>query len=146
MSIEILQKRISVHLLKFQRNKKNIWLYIASINYISVDSTATIALVSQIVKVRRLNRAIGENLKLLYNYQCQICGENVGDRYGVHVVESHHITPFVESLNNDAKNQLIICPNHHRIVHRAAPVFKRNKLIFIYNNGVEEPILLNHHL
>ncbi|MDP4182285.1 MAG: HNH endonuclease [Bacillota bacterium] len=120
--------------------------YEASINYISVDSTATIASVSQIVKERRLNRAIGENLKLLYNYQCQICGENVGDRYGVHVVEAHHIDPFVESLNNDANNQLIICPNHHRIVHRAAPEFERKKLIFIYNNGIEERLLLNRHL
>jgi len=28
------------------------------------------------IKVRRLDRAIGENLKLLYNYKCQICGDN----------------------------------------------------------------------
>ncbi|HOL22779.1 MAG TPA: HNH endonuclease, partial [bacterium] len=52
--------------------------YEASINYNTVDPTATIAAVNQIVKIRKLNRAIGESLKLLYNYRCQICGENIG--------------------------------------------------------------------
>jgi len=89
------------------------------------------------VKIRKLNRAIGETLKLLYNYRCQICGENIGARYGVSIVES---------LNNNAENQVIICPNHHRIIHRARPVFNRRKLIFVYNNGVEERIILNQHL
>jgi 5-methylcytosine-specific restriction protein A len=46
--------------------------YEASINYNTVDHTATIAIVNQMVKVRKLNRAIGETLKLLYNYCCQI--------------------------------------------------------------------------
>ncbi len=120
--------------------------YEASINYNTVDPTATIAAVNQIVKIRKLNRAIGESLKLLYNYRCQICGENIGARYGVNIVESHHIDPFVESLNNNAENQVIICPNHHRIIHQARPVFDRRKLIFVYHNGVEERIVLNQHL
>jgi len=120
--------------------------YEASINYNTVDPNATIAAVNQIVKIRKLNRAIGESLKLLYNYRCQICGENISARYGVNVVESHHINPFVESLNNNSENQVIICPNHHRIIHRARPVFDRRKLIFVYHNGVEERIILNRHL
>jgi 5-methylcytosine-specific restriction protein A len=120
--------------------------YEASINYNTVDTTATIAAVNQIVKIRKLNRAIGESLKLLYNYRCQICRENIGEKYGVNIVESHHIDPFVESLNNNAENQVIICPNHHRIIHRAKPVFDRRKLIFVYHNGVKERIMLNQHL
>ena len=120
--------------------------YEASINYNTVDPDATIAAINQIVKIRKLNRIIGESLKLLYNYRCQICGENIGERYGVSIVESHHIDPFVESMNNNAENQVIICPNHHRIIHRARPVFDRRKLIFVYHNGVEERIVLNHHL
>jgi len=120
--------------------------YEASINYKTVDPDATIAIVNQIVKIRKLNRAIGETLKLLYNYRCQICGENISARYGVNIVESHHIDPFVESLNNNAENQVIICPNHHRIIHKARPVFDRRKLIFVYLNGVEERIMVNQHL
>lgn len=59
--------------------------YEASINYKTVDPDATIAIVNQIVKIRKLNRAIGETLKLLYNYCCQICGENISVRYGVNI-------------------------------------------------------------
>jgi 5-methylcytosine-specific restriction protein A len=120
--------------------------YEASINYNTIDPTATIATVNQVAKIRKLNRAIGETLKLLYNYRCQICGENISARYGVNIVESHHIDPFVESLNNNAENQIIICPNHHRIIHRARPVFDRRKLIFVYHNGLEERVILNQHL
>jgi 5-methylcytosine-specific restriction protein A len=120
--------------------------YEAKINYNITDPTATISTVNQIAKIRKLNRAIGESLKLLYGYRCQICGENIGENYGVHVVESHHINPFVESLNNDAENQLIICPNHHRIIHKAEPKFDRKKLIYVYQNGLIEPIKINLHL
>lgn len=122
------------------------WDYEASINCSIVDPNATIATLNQMVKIRKLNRAIGETLKLLYNYSCQICGNNISARYEVNVVESHHIDPFVESLNNNAENQIIICPNHHRIIHRAKPVFYRRKLIFVYHNGVEEKLVLNQHL
>jgi hypothetical protein len=59
--------------------------YEASINYNTVDPNATIAAVNQMVKIRKLNRAIGESLKLLYNYCCQICGENISVRYGVNI-------------------------------------------------------------
>jgi len=120
--------------------------YEASINYNTSDPNASIAIVNQIEKIRKLNRAIGETLKFLYNYCCQICGENISAKYGVYIVETHHIDPFVESLNNDAENQIIICPNHHSIIHKARPIFDRRKLIFVYHNGVEERIALNQHL
>lgn len=83
---------------------------------------------------------------MLYGYRCQICGENFGEKFGAHVVESHHINPFVTSMNTDASNQVIICPNHHRVIHRAEPVFDRNRFMFVYLSGVEEKLLINKHL
>ena len=71
-------------------------------------------------------------------YQCKIWSQ--------YRVESHHLDPFVKSLNNNAENQIIVCPNHHRIIHRARPVFDRRKLIFAYQNGVEDRIILNQYL
>ena len=100
----------------------------------------------KIVKIRKLNRAISESLKLLYKFQCQICGKNISSPYDVNVVESHHIEPFIKSLNNDSENILIVCPNHHRIIHKASPTFIRSKLTYIYQNGLEEKLLLNSHL
>ncbi|MCM1566684.1 MAG: hypothetical protein FNP40_15475 [Dehalobacter sp. 4CP] len=90
----------------------------AKFNYDIEDKTASILEDERIVKFRKLNRKIGENLKLLYGYRCQICGQYVGAEYGAKVAEAHHIDYFVQSLNNDANNQLIVCPNHHSIIHR----------------------------
>lgn len=100
----------------------------------------------QMVKVRKLNRKIGENLKLLYGYRCQLCGRVIGDEYGLHIAEAHHIEYFVNSLNNDANNQMIVCPNHHSIIHDANPTFDRKRMLYLFNNGVEERLVLNKHL
>ena len=94
----------------------------------------------QIVKIRKLNRKIGENLKLLYGYRCQICGQITGEKYGSHIAEAHHIDYFVNSLNNDANNQMIVCPNHHSVIHDANPIFIRKKMVYRYDNGMEEKI------
>lgn len=117
-----------------------------SVDYNLFDETARLEQRQQMVKIRRLNRAIGECLKELYNYQCQVCGANVSSKYDVSIVESHHLEPFVSSLNNNTSNQIVLCPNHHSVVHKAEPEFRRAKLMFIYKNGLEERISLNKHL
>lgn len=95
---------------------------------------------------RKLNREHGEALKRTYRYRCQICGRNFGEFYGVNLVDCHHIAPFSESLNNDASNLLIVCPNHHRIIHAAKPTFDRRRKLYLYPNGREEILQLNEHL
>lgn len=115
-------------------------------NYKEVDDSARIETKGQIVKIRRLDRAIGESLKLFYGYRCQICGDNFANKYNCVIAEAHHIVFFVSSLNNDASNIIVLCPNHHRIIHKANPVFEREKYSFIYPNGLEEKLILNKHL
>ena len=116
------------------------------INYEEKDVGAGIQVNQRLVKIRKLNRLIGENLKLLYGYRCQICEELIGEEFGSHIVEAHHIDYFVNSLNNDASNQMIVCPNHHSIIHDANPVFDRYKRMYVYANGVEQRLVLNKHL
>ena len=99
-----------------------------------------------LTKYRKLNRKIGEQLKKNYNFRCQICGRSIGEFYGVNLAECHHIEPFAESLNNDAANLLIVCPNHHRIIHIAEPTFDRERKIYLYPNGSMESLKLNDHL
>ena len=118
----------------------------AQFNFDVKDDTAGLKEKEQIAKVRKLNKKIGDNLKRLYGYRCQICGRLIGEEYGSHVVEAHHIDYFVKSLNNDASNQLIVCPNHHSIIHDVDPVFDRKRLLYIYSNGFEEKLILNQHL
>ena len=116
------------------------------IEYEIEDKNSGIEKRLQIVKIRKLNRKIGENLKLLYGYRCQICGQVVGEKYGSHIAEAHHIDYFVNSLNNDANNQMIVCPNHHSVIHDANPVFDRGKMMYRFDNGMQEKITLNKHL
>lgn len=116
------------------------------IEYEMEDKSSGIEKKLQIVKIRKLNRKIGENLKLLYGYRCQICGQVIGEKYGSHIAEAHHIDYFINSLNNDANNQMIVCPNHHSVIHDANPVFDRRRMVYGFDNGVEERIILNKHL
>jgi len=111
-----------------------------------IDEFAGIYLSEQIVKIRKLNRRIGNTLKHLYDNKCQICGTKVGVEYNSNIIEAHHIDYFVKSLNNNYDNQLIICPNHHRIIHDTNAIFDKKQLKYTYPNGYIEGLALNFHL
>lgn len=118
----------------------------ADLNYDIEDKGATILKDERIVKIRKLNKKIGDNLKLLYGFRCQICGQFIGENYGAQVIETHHIDYFINSFNNDSNNQLVLCPNHHSIIHQVNPVFDRKALLYLYPNGVQEGLKINQHL
>ena len=118
----------------------------ASIDYDVSDPNASFIENEKLTRIRKLNRKIGENLKILYNYRCQICGKTIGEEYGSHIAEAHHIDYYVNSLNNDSNNQMIVCPNHHSIIHDANPRFDRKRMRYLYPNGAEQKIVVNLHL
>lgn len=110
------------------------------------DSSARIIEKERIQKVRHLDRSIGDSLKRLYDFHCQMTGERVGDSYDALVVEAHHIIPFTTSLNNDTSNIIIVSPSYHRIIHTAKPEWDPDKLAFKYPNGLIEKVKINKHL
>ena len=110
------------------------------------DKSAGIKQVTRLQKVRQLDRSIGDSLKLLYDYRCQMTGEKVGDEYNALVVEAHHIIPFTESINNNTSNIIILSPSYHRIIHKAKPVFDRPSLSFRFPNGLVEKVKIDKHL
>jgi 5-methylcytosine-specific restriction enzyme A len=116
------------------------------LNYSILDPNARIEERQVNAKIRRLNKSISENLKTVYSYRCQICNENFSAKYGCNIAEAHHIDYFSKSMNNDACNIIILCPNHHRVVHKVQPVFDRKKLMLAYESGLVERIVLNSHL
>lgn len=113
---------------------------------VCTDPHATIKEKQKLVKVRQLDSSIGDSLKRVYGYCCQMTGEHIGAQYGINVVEAHHIRPFTESLDNDTSNIMILSPNYHRIVHKAKPRFNRKTLSFEFPNGLIEKVKLNRHL
>ena len=110
------------------------------------DKGAGIKLVTRLQKVRQLDRSIGDSLKLLYDFRCQMTGEKVGSLYDTMVVEAHHIIPFTESMNNDTSNIIILSPTYHRIIHKAHPEFDRQQLAFLFPNGLVEKVKIDKHL
>ncbi len=109
------------------------------------DDTAGIIETHKIVKIRKLAKDVGNNLKTLYDCRCQICGAKIGEIYGSNLIHAHHIVPFSESLNNNPENIMILCPNHHGIIHDVHPQWKKDKC-FHYANGYVEGLKLNYHL
>lgn len=99
-----------------------------------------------IAKVRKLDREIGNTLKTLYDFKCQMTGERIGDAQSGLVVEAHHIIPFTKSMNNDASNIIILSPNYHRIVHKTNAEFDYGQLAYKFPNGLVEKVRLNLHL
>ena len=110
------------------------------------DKNAGIKQVTRLQKVRQLDRSIGDSLKLLYDYRCQMTGEKEGDEYNALVVEAHPIIPFPASMNNDTSNIIILSPSYHRIIHKAKPVFDHPSLSFHFPNGLVEKVKIDKHL
>lgn len=110
------------------------------------DPTAHYEYKNVISKVRRINVDIGKKLKELYDYRCQICGQTIGLPYGVKIAHIHHIDYFSTSMNNNADNIIVVCPNHHAIIHDQNPFFDKKRKAFIFPNGYVETIKLNKHL
>ncbi len=109
------------------------------------DSNSKYLLIQSERKQRVYNRGIIENLKKLYGNRCQICNFS-SKEFGASIVEAHHILPFSDSQNNDSDNIIILCPNHHRLIHQAHPEFNREQLEFSFLTGATLAITLNMHL
>lgn len=110
------------------------------------DLNCNIVLKTKVCKIRRLTTTILKDLKELYGYRCQICGQYIGANYASNLIHAHHIEYFTKSLNNNADNIMILCPNHHGIIHDRNPEYNKNDKTYRYPNGYSEGLMLNYHL
>ena len=110
------------------------------------DTKAAIRSTVRAVNVRVLNNKIQNTLKNLYHHRCQICGATAEVMYGVDVSEAHHIEYFTKSLNNNPSNIIILCPDHHRIVHKAKGIIDYETHCFMYENAKVDTLMYNLHL
>ena len=107
---------------------------------------------SQVVQqVRKANERIFDDriqksLKKLYQYRCQICGATATIMYDIDVTEAHHLDYFSKTANNNPSNIVILCPDHHRIVHKANAVFNFKLHQFEYENAKIDTLMYNLHL
>ena len=72
------------------------------------------------VRISRVIRdsALSRFLKLLYDYQCQICEFTFSLSSGRRYAEAHHIRPLGLHHNgiDSERNMMVLCPNHHAMM------------------------------
>lgn len=115
-------------------------------------------------KRNKRSRRLVALLKEMYNYQCQICGDDsiiplIQMENGKYYVEVHHIVPIhhhdrfndeSEIILDDYKNAIVVCPQHHKVIHYHLGGFVEVKQIdnkYYFVNGKEKILIqMNHHL
>ena len=110
------------------------------------DSGATVKIKTSPTTVRVYNPSIIRNLKKLYKGQCQICGGKPFSDINCDLTEVHHIDYFSKSHNNNSTNLIVLCPNHHRLIHKLNPIYDKELKCFTYPDGETETLKLNYHL
>ena len=110
------------------------------------DFTSKLVQRDRKANVRIFDDHIQKSLKKLYQYRCQICGATATVMYGVDVTEAHHLDYFSKTANNSPSNIVILCPDHHRIVHKTKAVFNFELHQFEYENAKVDTLMYNLHL
>jgi predicted restriction endonuclease len=75
----------------------------------------------RLVKYRPRYRKIVDELKEKYGNRCQVqgCGFTFRKKNGDFYSEGHHLIPLSEGGKQEASNVVILCPNHHMMLHYA---------------------------
>lgn len=91
------------------------------------------------------NTSLADMLKSYYDHQCQICRHSFLEPYGTEYSEAHHIQYLSQGGPDISGNMIVLCPNHHRIVHETHAEFRIQDLTYVYPNGLEERLKLDDH-
>ncbi|MCC6703374.1 MAG: HNH endonuclease [Thermomicrobiales bacterium] len=92
------------------------------------------------------NPMLGESLKSYYSHRCQVCGHEFRDMFDLDYAEAHHIHRLGDGGPDVSSNIVVLCPNHHRIIHASNARFDADSLAFEYPNGLHESLILPDHL
>jgi hypothetical protein len=66
--------------------------------------------------------------------------------YGTRSAEAHHIAYLSRGGEDSLLNMVLLCPNHHTVIHNTDATFDYSRLTFCFPNGRVEPLCLNAHL
>lgn len=96
-------------------------------------------------RVVRRDRELVEELRELYGGRCQICRWSPRGLYAAELCEAHHVRWLSRGGGDALSNLVLICPNHHRAIHRCdAPFdFEVNGFMF---PAASEPLALAEHV
>ena len=92
------------------------------------------------------DRQLVKDLHDRYSGRCQLCAFDSPVVYGIPSAESHHIVYLSRGGEDALLNMVLLCPNHHTVVHKTEATFDYLRLSFCFPNGRVEPLCLNTHL
>jgi 5-methylcytosine-specific restriction protein A len=93
----------------------------------------------------RRDRDLVDHLRELYAGECQICGWAPRTQYGAEICEAHHVRWLSRGGDDALSNLVLICPNHHRAIHRCDAPFDFEHSAFVFPN-VTEGLTTVHHV
>ena len=92
----------------------------------------------------RRNRQHVEELRELYGGTCQLCGWNPKSIYQRDLCEAHHVHWLSRGGDDALHNMVLICPNHHRAIHRTDAPFDWTDASFVFPQK-REPVQVSRH-
>ena len=97
-------------------------------------------------QARRRNPQHVRELRELYGGMCQLCGWNPKSVYGRELCEAHHVHWLSRGGDDELHNLVLICPNHHRAIHRTDAPFDWEDSSFVFPMKRERVKLSRHVL
>jgi 5-methylcytosine-specific restriction endonuclease McrA len=100
----------------------------------------------QLLSLAPRDRQLVKDLHDRYAGRCQLCAFDSPVVYGIPSAEAHHIVYLSRGGEDSLMNMVLLCPNHHTVVHKTQATFDYARLTFCFPNGRIEPLCLNTHL
>jgi len=120
IDFDLKQQDELVELLKSDKNQ-----IISDLKNLVEGETETVTIKHKVYK--RDNKTIAQ-IKVLRNFECQICGTKIRKENGGFYIEASHIKPKKKKGRETPENILILCPNHHKeFDYGARKIFNHNK-------------------
>ncbi|MEX0719087.1 MAG: HNH endonuclease [Balneolaceae bacterium] len=77
-------------------------------------------------EIQKRDRGFSLNVRRHYDYHCAICKSKILTPAGASLAEGAHIIPWSESYNDDPRNGLALCRNHHWMFDRLLITVRKN--------------------
>ena len=87
-----------------------------------------------------------QSMRERYQGRCQICIWEPRMIYGPDICETHHIQWLSRGGDDVESNMVLLCPNHHRAIHRCDAQFDWEGLGFVFSPTRSEKLQLREHI
>jgi hypothetical protein len=119
-----------------------------------IDTEITQVIDTEITQPERMfisriirDNALAQRVKLIHNYECQICGQTINLQGDKRYAEVHHLKPLGKPHNgpDELGNIICVCPNHHTELDYGARQINGNELIVSHKHHVSQNFILYHN-